>query len=391
MPVEWIDRLKWDNPGTDLVWKYPKEDLTTLTQLIVNESQSALLYKNGQAFDVYKAGRHTLSTANIPLLNKLVNLPFDGKTPFAAEVWFVNHAIPLNLKFGTATPLQLEDPVYQIVVPVRAYGQFGLEITDPGLFVQKLVGVMSSFDQAQVVDYFKGVMMAGLKSRIASAIVHGGLSVLEIETQLDTLSRSMEEGYQPDFKEYGLTVRTFRLMSISVPEDDPSVVTLKEAKATAARRRIEGTNFQQDRMLEVLEKGAGNEGTGGMFASAGLGLGMGASMGQVFQQGLQGSVLGGGQQPPASPGTPPPSPFGQGSAQFFIHLNGEQKGPYGMDVLQQGVPTGEFTAETPVWRQGMQSWTPAGQVPELSSLFQASPPPFGGGGTDGGNPPPFGG
>ena len=157
--MEWIDRLKWDNPGTDLVWKYPKEDLTTLTQLIVNESQSALLFKNGQAFDVYRAGRHTLSTANIPLLNKLVNLPFDGKTPFAAEVWFVNHAIPLNLKFGTATPLQLEDPVYQIVVPVRAYGQFGLEITDPGLFVQKLVGVMSSFDQAQVVDYFKGVMI----------------------------------------------------------------------------------------------------------------------------------------------------------------------------------------------------------------------------------------
>ena len=390
--MEWIDRLKWDNPGTDLVWKYPKEDLTTLTQLIVNESQSALLFKNGQAFDVYRAGRHTLSTANIPLLNKLVNLPFDGKTPFAAEVWFVNHAIPLNLKFGTATPLQLEDPVYQIVVPVRAYGQFGLEITDPGLFVQKLVGVMSSFDQAQVVDYFKGVMMAGLKSRIASAIVHGGMSVLEIETQLDSLSRSMEEAYQPDFNEYGLTIRTFRLMSISVPEDDPSVVTLKEAKATAARRRIEGTNFQQDRMMDVLEKGAGNEGTGGMFASAGLGLGMGASMGQVFQQGLQGGVMGGGgNQPPPGPGTPPPSPFGQSSAQFFIHLRGEQKGPYGVDILQQGVSTGEFTTDTPVWRQGMQSWTPAGQVPELASLFQASPPPFGGGGSDGGTPPPFGG
>ena len=125
--MQFIDRLKWDNPGTNLVWKYPKEDLTTLTQLIVNESQSAILFKDGQAFDIFRAGRHTLSTANIPLLNKLVNLPFDGKTPFAAEVWYVNHAIPLNLKFGTATPLQLEDPVYQIVVPVRAYGQFGLE------------------------------------------------------------------------------------------------------------------------------------------------------------------------------------------------------------------------------------------------------------------------
>jgi len=390
--VQFIDRLKWDNPGTNLVWKYPKEDLTTLTQLIVNESQSAILFKDGQSFDIFRAGRHTLSTANIPLLNKLVNLPFDGKSPFAAEVWFVNHAIPLNLKFGTATPLQLEDPVYQIVVPVRAYGQFGLEVTDPGLLVKRLVGVMSTFDQAQIVEYFRGVMLAGLKSRIASAIVHGGASVLEIETQLDSLSRSLEEQYQPDFNEYGLTIRTFRLMSISVPEDDPSVITLKEAKATAARRRIEGTNFQQDRMFDVLETGAGNEGTGGMFASAGLGLGMGASMGQVFSQGMQSGVMGGGTQPPASPGTPPPSPFGGGqTSQYFIHLQGEQKGPFGMDVLKQGVGTGEFTADTPVWRQGMQSWTPAGQVSELAPLFAGSPPPFGGSTPDGGTPPPFGG
>ena len=145
-------------------------------------------------------------------------------------------------------------------------------------------------------------------------------------------------------------------------------------------------------MYDVLETGAGNEGTGGMFASAGLGLGMGASMGQVFSQGMQGGVVGGGAQPPASPGTPPPSPFGGGqTSQYFIHFQGEQKGPYGMDVLKQGVGTGEFTSDTPVWRQGMQSWAPAGQVPELASLFGGSPPPFGGSNPEGGSPPPFGG
>lgn len=97
-----IDLVKWDNPGTQVCWKFPSNELSTATQLIVNESQTATLFKGGQRCDVFGPGRHSLSADNLPILNKLVNLPFGRKSPFTAdEVWFVNQAIPLNLKFGT--------------------------------------------------------------------------------------------------------------------------------------------------------------------------------------------------------------------------------------------------------------------------------------------------
>jgi len=381
--VALVDVVKWDNPGTQLVWKFPNAELSTMTQLVVNESQKAILFKNGQRFDVFDAGRHTLSTQNIPLLNKLVNLPFGGKSPFAAEVWFVNQAIPLDLKFGTPTPLQLEDPVYQVVVPVRAFGQFGLRIDDPGLFVQKLVGANAGMDQFKVVEYFKGVLVSRLKSRIAQVIVREKVGVLEIETMLDDLSRALEQAFAPDYAEYGLGIRTFRIMSISVPEDDDSVRELKKAKANAARRRIEGTNYAQERGFDVLQTSAGNEGAGGAFASVGAGLGMGQAMGAMGHQ-----MLGGMMQPAPPPfGVPPP--FGAPPVQFHIMHNNQQMGPYPVDQLRPGVASGQFTPQTPVWRQGMAGWLPAGQVPELAALFGppvGGPPPFGGGS---GGPPPF--
>ena len=76
-----IDRIKYDGPADVLAWKYPKEDISNWSQLIVNESQEAILYRNGQALDLFKAGRYTLDTPNIPLLEKIINIPTGGKTP----------------------------------------------------------------------------------------------------------------------------------------------------------------------------------------------------------------------------------------------------------------------------------------------------------------------
>jgi len=381
--VALIDVIKWDAPAHQVVWKYPRTDLTTASQLIVNEGQAALLFKNGQCFDVFGAGRHTLSTQNIPILNKLVNLPFGGRSPFAAEVWFVNRALSLDMKFGTPTPLQLEDPQYQVIVPVRAFGQFGLEITDPGALVRGLVGSNLGMTQPELISHFKGMLVSRLKSRIAQVIVHNKIGVLEIETQLHDLSTELERAYTPDYADFGLRIRAFRLMSISVPQDDPSVMALKKAKSEAARRRIEGTNYAQERQLDILQTSAANEGAGGAFASIGTGFGMGQAIGHMAQQQYA-------QQAPPPP--PAPSPFGTPPPEFHIHLNDQQVGPYGIDVLKQGVASGQFTRDTPVWRAGMPQWTPAGQVAELAVLFGPppgpdGPPPFGGSG----GPPPFSG
>jgi membrane protease subunit (stomatin/prohibitin family) len=209
-----IDVVKWDAGGDELVWKFPNSELSTMTQLIVNQSQSAILFKDGVALDVFRAGRHTLSTNNIPILNRLVNLPFGGQSPFAAEVWFVNHAIPLDLKWGTPTPLQLEDPQYGLVVPVGAFGQMGVQVTDPGRFVSGLVGTMRTFNTRNVLDYFKRVLVAQLKASIAQAIVKRQIPILQIETELITLSEGIQRDIAPHYARFGLEVHLFRMLSL---------------------------------------------------------------------------------------------------------------------------------------------------------------------------------
>ena len=134
-----IDVVKWNGTPSILAWKFPSEELSTWTQLVVNETQEAYLVKEGVYQGPFRAGRHTLSTENIPLLRNLIGIPFGGRSPFSAEVWFVNLITNLDIKWGTADPIQLQDPEYKIMVPVRAYGQYGIKISDPKRFLLKLV------------------------------------------------------------------------------------------------------------------------------------------------------------------------------------------------------------------------------------------------------------
>jgi membrane protease subunit (stomatin/prohibitin family) len=386
-----VDVVKWDAPADQLVWKFPSSELSTMTQLIVNESQTAILFKDGQRTDVFGAGRHTLSTNNIPLLNGLVNLPFGGKSPFAAEVWFCNRAIPLDLKWGTPSPLQLEDPQYGLVVPVSAFGQMGIRVKDPAVFVGRIVGTVPDFSTRTVLDYFKGVLVSQLKAGIAQAIVRRQVPILQIETELVTLSEDLQNALQPHYNQYGLEVQLFRIMSISVPEDDPGVQELKRAKAAAARRKIEGTNYAQERSFDVMQTGAGNEGMGGAFAGIGAGLAVGQAIGGMAAQQMGPAAGFGAPQPPPMGGPPPFVSPATPAYQYHAHVNGQQIGPYGFAQLQQAAASGQLRPDTPMWREGLPGWTPAKQLPELAPLFgPPGPPPFGGPPPLGG-PPPFGG
>ena len=118
-----IEVIKYNGNNNEFVWKFPSEDLKLGAQLIVNFSQNAYFVKNGKILDEFTEGRYTLKSANIPLLNKIINLPFGEKSPFAAEVWYVNLISKLDNKWGTVRPINLEDPLYGVVVPARAFGQ----------------------------------------------------------------------------------------------------------------------------------------------------------------------------------------------------------------------------------------------------------------------------
>lgn len=274
-----IDRIKFDGPPDSLIWKFPYENLSVGTQLIVNESQEAILYKGGQGLDLFGPGTHTISTANIPLLQKLVNLPFGGNTPFAAEIWYINKTVKRDIKWGTRDPINIQDPKYKIIVPVRTFGEFGIQISDSRNYMTQVVGTLHSSDIQMISNHFRSLIITKTKDTIGQYIIKKHMSVLELPSVIDEISSVCKNRISDEFDKYGVLVTNFYVESVNFPEDDSSVVQLRSALAKKAEMDIVGYTYQQERAFDTLETAAGNEGTSGELMGAGMGLGMGVGLG----------------------------------------------------------------------------------------------------------------
>lgn len=284
-----VEVLKYDGKKDVLAWKYPSQELGTWTQVIVNESQEAVFVKEGKILDVLGPGRHTLSTENIPILSKLINLPFGGKSPFTAEVWFINRAHIIDVKWGTPSPIQLQDPKYKVFIPVRAFGQFGVQINDAKSFLTKIVGTLNVFEQTELVNYFRGLLVSKIKDNISSYLIEKQISILEVNAYINEISESLKQEIQPEMEQYGIDVVNLYVTSIDTPEDDTSVKKLKDALAKKAEMDIVGFNYTQERSFDTLEGAAKNEGAvAGNIMGAGIGLGMGAGIGSVVADQMKG-------------------------------------------------------------------------------------------------------
>lgn len=360
-----IDVVKCEMDGKTLCQKFPSEDLCLGSQLVVYSAQTALFVKGGAVCDEFTAGTHTLKTENIPILNKIINLPFGKQSPFQAEVWFVNHISKLDMKWGTPQPLQLEDPRYHVIVPVRAFGQYGIRISNARKFLETLIGNMASFSTEQIDAYFKGKIIAQLNALISQKIATDKISILDINTNLLDMSLYCQNQIDASMQQYGVELCDFTIMSINVPQDDPSVVKLKAAKDEMARINIMGRdNYQMDRSFDVLETAAGNTGAGGQMAAMGAGLGVGVGFGAMAGQMA-------GQTMNTNP-TPPPMPP---QTTYFVYVNGQQLGGQTAQTISSLITQGAVNGETLVWAAGMPAWVKLAQVPELAQLLSAQTPP----------------
>ena len=360
-----IDIVQFHGNDREFVWKFPSENLRLGTQLVVKPAQVAFFVYRGKICDEVPPGAITLSTGNIPLLTTLISLPFGGDSPFQAEVWFVNRISKLDNKWGTIRPIQLEDPKYGLVVPVRAFGQFGFRIAEPRRFLEAITGTAKVFTAEQIVEYFKGVVLQAVNVNLGKAFIMEKISVLEASVHLDALAKHCSETIQAELARFGVELVNFFFQSVNIPDEDASYQRLKVIKEKAAELNVLGRDiYQFDRSMEVLKTAAANEGGGAGLMQAGVGLAVGAGIGQQMAQQA-------GQFVTKLPetGTPPPVP-----AQFHVALNGQAGGPFGEAALKQMVAAGTLTASTMVWRAGLPGWQAAGTVPELAGLF-ASPPP----------------
>ena len=358
-----IDVVKYEINERELVCKFPSDDLRIGTQLIVYTGQMAFFVKDGVICDQFEAGSYTINTQNIPLLSKLLNLPFGGDTPFKAEVWFVNKLVVLDSKWGTPSPIQLEDPKYDIIVPVRAYGQYGIKVGDPRKIIETLVGNMPVFSRDRVDSYFKGKVMSVIANLISDKLTKDKISILNINSHLNDLSDFVFENVKADFEKYGIELVNFYFLSVNVPQDDPSFLKLKEAKDLAARLKITGKDvYQMERSFDVLDIAAANEAGGGNMLNMGVGLGAGINVGnQVGNIAAQN----------LSTNSVPPIPQ---MSNYFAVINGTQQGPYDIATLKELINQGRINSNTLVWKQGLSTWVAIASIPELVSLFNCPPP-----------------
>lgn len=287
-----IDRVKFDGPPGVLVWKFPHEELSWGAQVIVNQSQEALFFKGGKAMDLLGPGTHQLDTANIPLLRGLIGAAFGGKTPFAAEVWFVNRTAQLDGKWGTKAPIPLLDPKFNVPLPVRAFGRYGVRVGDARKLLAGLVGTLPSFTMEALGEHFRGLMMMKVKDYLAETMTQKKIGYLEVTAYLEEISADLKGKLEGDFTAWGLELVNFALESVNVPEDDPVVQRLRKALADKAEMDILGGDYQKKRGLDIMEKAAESGGAG---LGAGMGLGMGVGAGAEMGR-LAAGALGGGKK-----------------------------------------------------------------------------------------------
>lgn len=347
--------------------KYPVDDIRIGSQLVVYPSQVAFFVKGGQVLDEFTAGTYTISTENIPILNKLINLPYGSESPFKAEVWFVNTISKLDLPWGTPQPIQIEDPKYHIIVPVRANGQYGLKVSNPRLFLETLIGNMVGFDAEKIDRYYKGRVISFLNQLLAKNIIEKETSVLDINTKLFDLSQECELGLNELLAKYGVSIIEFSIMSINVPENDESVKKLKQAKDLVARLNIAGRDvYQMERSFDVLEKAASNEGAGGQMVAMGVGLGAGVGVGTTIG-GIATNMIN------TNPQQMPPIPQ---ETLYYIFVNGQQIGGQNEQQIASFISQGLVTADTLVWTAGMANWVKLINVPSLARYISQTPPPI---------------
>ncbi len=293
----------------------------------VRESQAAVFYRDGKALDVFHAGRHHITTANVPLLAGLLKLGTSGKNIFTAEVYFVNLIEFTDWKWGTPEPITLRDADFGMV-RLRAFGNYSVQIADPQLFVTKIVGTGGVYRTREIQDYLRGMIIA----RFTDVLGEAKIPALDLPAMQDEIGAAVRAKLSDEFDAFGLALKTFFLQNISMPEEVQKAIDQRASMGAVGDMQ----KFMQYQAAQAMRDAAQQEGGGGL-AGAGMGLGagagLGAVMGQTMAQAMQGGQQAGGQD--ATPSVPDIMTLSEAAAYMRV---GEE------DVLEV-IKSGELKAK----------------------------------------------
>jgi len=263
--------------------------------VIVRESQAAVFYRDGKALDVFGAGRHQITTANLPLLAGLLKMATSGKDMFTAEAYFVNLVEFTDWKWGTPEPVTLRDQDFGIV-RLRAFGNYSVQVTDPQLFVTKIVGTGRGYQTNQIEDYLRGMIIA----RFSDLLGESKIPVLDLPGMQDEIAAAVRAKLTDDYDALGLVLKTFFLQNISMPEEVQEAIDQRASMGAIGDMQ----KFTQYQAAQAMRDAAQQEGGGGL-AGAGLGLGAGAGLGAMMGQTMGQALQGGQQTQPAAEAAAP--------------------------------------------------------------------------------------
>lgn len=215
--------ISYEGASEALIWKHPIEDFCMGSQLIVDESQEAIFFRDGQALDTFPAGQYTLETQRLPLLDKVTDLPVAGGGIFHSKVYFVNLITHMGIKWGVGQ-IKLYEPRYDLPVELGLHGTFNLKVVNSRKLLLKVVGTAGGLNTSQLMGenghgYFRDMITMHIRNRIATAIRSYGIDLMELDMHAIELSNALREQLNPSLAEYGLEICEFFIGGVNMPSD----------------------------------------------------------------------------------------------------------------------------------------------------------------------------
>ena len=278
--VVFLEVIEWfDESGKEMVHRIPEVgsgEIKWGAQLIVRESQGAVFFYNGRAYDAIGPGRHTLTTGNIPILNKIMSIPWGMTSPLRAEVYFVNMKVFISLKWGTRDPVAFKDSELGLV-RLRSFGVFNIQVIQPVLFVNTLIGTQGIYTTAEIESYLNQIIVSRFNDYLGANLD----TVLNLPGRYESIAEGLTKALQEDFSRFGLCLSELYINAVTPPADVQKAIDDKSRMGLFD----DMNRLMQMKSAMAMEKAAESQGEAG----AGLGMGLGFMMPSIFADAMRAS------------------------------------------------------------------------------------------------------
>jgi len=294
---QWIDVIEWVEPEEGiLAYRYPMQDreIQNGGKLTVRDSQFAVFVNEGKIADSFRPGLYTLNTETLPILTYLKNWDKAFKSPFKSDVYFFSARIQTDQHWGTQNPISIRDKEFG-AIRLRGFGIYSYHLSDAKSFYSKISGTRDIYRVADLEGQLRNTIIAKMTDAFAASQV----PFLDMAANQGALAEKISETLKPSFTEYGLTLDSFVVENLSLPDELQKVLDQRISMNVLG----DMGKFTQYQVAQAIPIAAANEGGGAVGVGAGLGAGV--ALGQAMMDAVKKSTSApAGGATPAAAGTP---------------------------------------------------------------------------------------